>query len=84
MKKTESWLKGLVKRETIVFLSKNLDHVEIIQTITLFGFWNVKEETREVFLPDVKITEQGKLRVIADAYKEMHEVITELRKGGIA
>lgn len=73
---------GLMKRETVVFFSKKYDHIEIIETTTLFGFWKVKEVNREVYLPDVKITEQGKLRVIADAFKELHDFITELRNGG--
>jgi hypothetical protein len=82
MRKVQSWFKGLVKKEKLVFISKRIDHIEIVETTTLFGKWVIKEETREVFLPDLKITEQGKIRVIVEAYTELHSVITELRKGG--
>jgi hypothetical protein len=82
MRRLESWFKGLLKKEKEVFISRKFDHIEIVETTTLFGRWKVKEEVREVFLPDLKITEQGKIRVIVEAYTELHSVITELRKGG--
>jgi len=50
MKKTRTLLKGLIKQETFVFISRNLEHIEITET-TKFFKWTVKEETREVYLP---------------------------------
>jgi hypothetical protein len=80
MKRTESWLNGLVKRETLVFIDRHIEHIEIVKTTTLFGFWNVKEETREVFLPHTKITEKGKLRVIVEAMLELQATAKELKE----
>lgn len=80
MRRTESWLNGLVKKETLVFIDRHIEHIEIVETTTLFGFWNVKEETREVFLPNVKITEKGKLRVIVEAMLELQETAKKLKE----
>jgi hypothetical protein len=79
MRRTESWFKGLLKRETEVFISKKIDHIELVETTTLFGF-KIKEDAREVFLPNVKITEQGKLRVIAEVYTELHNIAKQLKE----
>jgi hypothetical protein len=80
MKRTESWFKGLVKKETFVFISRNLEHIEITETTTLFGRWTVREDTREVYLPNLKTIDPNKLRVIAEAYMELTEVSRRLRK----
>jgi hypothetical protein len=80
MKRTESLLNGLVKKETFVFISRNLEHIELVETTTLFGFWNVREVTREVYLPNLKTLDPEKLRVIAEAYEELHEVSRRLKK----
>jgi hypothetical protein len=80
MRRTESWLKGLGKKETEIFISKKLNHIEIFVTTTLFGRWVVKEDHREVFLPDLKTLEQGKLRVICEAYLELHEIAEKLKE----
>jgi hypothetical protein len=80
MRKIESWLNGLVKRETLVFIDRNLEHIELVETTTLLGFLNVKEETREVFLPNLKTIDPEKLRVIAEAYSELHETARRLKR----
>jgi hypothetical protein len=77
MKRVETWFGGLGKKEIYIFISRKIDHIEIQEVTTLFGK-KVKEETREVFLPDLKITEQGKLRVIVEAYTEIHEIARRL------
>jgi hypothetical protein len=82
MKRVEKRFGGLWKRETEVFLSKRFDHIEIWSTTTVLGRWKIREEVKEVFLPDIKTLEQAKLRVIAEAYTELHSIITELRNGG--
>jgi hypothetical protein len=80
MKRTESWCKGLVKKETFVFITRNLEHIELVETTTLFGRWTIKEETREVYLPNLKTLDPEKLRVIAEAYEELHETTRRLKK----
>jgi hypothetical protein len=80
MRRVETWFKGVLKRETEVFISRRIDHIEIVKTTTLFGHWTVKEETQEVFLPDVKFTDKGKLRVIAEAYLELQQIGKELKE----
>ncbi|MEH7116943.1 hypothetical protein V7128_05880 [Neobacillus vireti] len=82
MNHVESWFKGLVKKETFIFVSKKLDHVELNEITTLFGRFKVKEEVREIFLPNLKITEQGKLQVLVEVYMELHELARRLRKYG--
>jgi hypothetical protein len=83
LKRTDSFLKGLLKRETFVFISRNLEHIEIVETTTLFGKWTVREETREVYLPNLKTMDKEKLRVIADAYTELHEAARRLKNDQI-
>jgi hypothetical protein len=78
MKKTRTFLKGLVKQETFVFISRSLEHIEFTETTKFLG-WTVKEETREVFLPHLKTLEDPKLKVIADAYRELHEISRRLK-----
>jgi hypothetical protein len=81
MKRTESWFKGLVMKETFVFISRNLDHIEISEVTTLFGGrWTVRETTREVYLPNLKTIDPDKLRVIAEAYSELHETANIMRR----
>lgn len=80
MRKVESFLNGLVKKETLVFFSRQLDHIEIVETTTLFGFWHVKDVTREVYIPAIKEVEKGQLQVIADAYLELHESLLILKE----
>lgn len=80
MKHIDTWFRGMVKRETYIFVSKKVDHIELNEITTLFGKWKVKEEVREVFLPDLKLMEQGKLRVICEAYTELHELARRLSR----
>lgn len=78
MNRTKSWFSGLVKQETIIFITRNLEHIEIIQTTKLFGFWIIKEEVREVYLPNTRQTDSEKLKVIADVYFELREIAYKL------
>jgi hypothetical protein len=80
MRRTESWFKGILKRETFVFISRNLEHIEIVETTTLFGRWTIREETREAYLPRMKATDKEKLRVIAEAYDELQDAIKHIRR----
>jgi hypothetical protein len=79
MRRIEKWFKGLFKKEKEVFISRFFDHIEIYESTVLFGHFILKEETREVFLPDLKITERGKLRVITEAYTELNEITRRLK-----
>jgi hypothetical protein len=82
MKRQESLLNGLIVKETFVFISRNLEHIEIVETKKLFGRWTIKEVTREVYLPQIKHIEKNRenLVVIADAYTELHEATRRLKK----
>jgi hypothetical protein len=85
MKRTESLLNGLIVKETFVFISRNLEHIEIVETKKLFGRFIIREEIREVYLPHIKDIEKNreKLVVIADAYTELHETARRLRNDNI-
>jgi hypothetical protein len=63
------------KKEILIFISKNLQHIEIDEKTTLFGFvW--REETREAYIPRMDGTEKDKLRVIAESY-EIYNLLIE-------
>lgn len=80
MRRTENILNGVLKKEVAVYISRSIDNIEIVETIVLFGVWTVKETIREVYLPNVSSTEPDKLRVIADAYEELHATAIQLLK----
>lgn len=73
MKRTVNILNGVVKKETTVFISRTADNIEIVETLSLFGIFTLMERSREVYLPNVSSTEPDKLRVITDAYQELHD-----------
>lgn len=80
MHRKETLLWGLVKKECWVFLDKRIDNIEIVETTTLFGRWVIREEVREVFVPDIEVTDTLEIRVFGDAYRELHEFIRRLRE----
>lgn len=80
MRRTETLLKGLIVKETEIFFSRKLDHIEICVTTLLFGRWLIKEESREVYIPDLKTLENGAIRVIADAFVELDTIARRLNE----
>lgn len=80
MIRVEKWLHGLVKKETEVFFSRRLDHIEIVETTKVFGYWKIFEDTREVFIPNTDIRNQAQMKVIADAFSALYETLQRLEE----
>lgn len=79
MRIVDSWFWGIFKRKKLVTISRDLRWIEI-EEITTFFKWTIREDFREVYLPNLKEVKQENLRVIAEAYTELHEVARKLQE----
>jgi len=80
MKKTQNFLKGLFRKESFVFISKSLEHIELVTLYSIFGKWVVYEVSREVYIPQLKADDTDGLLVIVEAYTEIQEAAKELKE----
>lgn len=69
------------RHEKFITITRDLHWIEI-EEVTSFLWWKIKEETREVYLPNMKELKSENLLVIAEAYKELHETVLSLQQGG--
>lgn len=79
METTSKWF-GVYKREKKVFISLNLQHIEIYECVKLFGI-KVWDREKEVHIPPLTKLSKENLQTIYEAYEELFETIKEIKGG---